>query len=224
MEFLVEVRNISKRYGKRWILKNVDFKLPNSTTLAIIGENGSGKTTLLKILSGLIKPTKGEVFILGENINEGGKDFKKHIGVLFHENILYEELTVLENLNYYARMYGLKKFEESALAMKYYREFGLEMYENVKVANLSYGWRKRANIIRALLNNPKVLLLDEPFSGLDKAAFKTMVKLMNELSKDRVIIFTMPTAEIIPHISDLGGKLLVSTISNGRLLFNNELK
>ncbi|WP_457549064.1 ABC transporter ATP-binding protein [Archaeoglobus sp.] len=185
---MIELEDVWKRFGERWILKGVKLRLERGI-YALVGDNGTGKTTLLKIVAGLIKPSRGVVKILGKDLRKF-KDYKRFLGVLLHENVLYEELTVGENLKFYAKAYGVF----SDLAREVFDDFGLERFENSKVKELSFGWKKRVNFVRALINDPKIVLLDEPFAGLDDVARETVKELMLRLSKDRVVVFTSPTA------------------------------
>jgi len=108
---------------------------------------------------------------------------------MFHENILYEELTVKENLDFYAKMFGCM----SDVAIDVFERLGLKKFMNERVGNLSYGWKKRLNFVRALINNPKIVLLDEPLSGLDESARVELSKILSELSNDKLVIFTSPS-------------------------------
>ncbi|ADB57706.1 ABC transporter ATP-binding protein [Archaeoglobus profundus] len=186
---MIELEDVWKRFKKEWILKSVNLRLNGNGLFAILGENGSGKTTLLKIMCGLIKPNRGRVRILGIDLRKD-KSYKRYIGVLLHENVLYEELTVEENLKFYAKAYGCY----SEIARNMSKRLGLDKYMSAKVKDLSFGWKKRANLVRALLNDPKVVLLDEPFSGLDESARIDVCEILKELSKDRIVIFTTPVS------------------------------
>jgi len=137
-------------------------------------------------MCGLVRPTKGTVRVFGEDLNTSS--YSK-IGVLLHENVLYDELTVGENLEFYARMFGFV----SDVAKDAFGRLGLDEFSDKKVKTLSYGWKKRLNFVRALINDPEILLLDEPLSGLDEEARKDVVEIMFELSKERVVIFTSPS-------------------------------
>lgn len=185
---MIELRDVWKRYDRRWVLKGVNLEIVDNGIFAIVGDNGSGKTTLLKIMCGLVKPSKGVVRIFGKDLRED-RGYKKILGVLFHENVLYEELTVEENLMFYANVYGCY----SEIARHTFNKLGLNDFRDVEVKQLSFGWRKRANLVRTLLNDPKILLLDEPFSGLDKKAQRDVKDLLINLSKERLVVFTIPT-------------------------------
>jgi len=180
---MIELFDVWKRF-RDWVLKGVNLRIERNGLFAIVGDNGSGKTTLLRIMCGLEKPNKGFVKILGRDL----RDCKRFLGVLLHENILYDELTVEENLNFYAKVYGCY----SEISKDVSRRLGLDGYMDFKVKDLSFGWKKRANLVRALLNDPKIILFDEPFSGLDESAREDVREIMFDLSRDRVVVFTTP--------------------------------
>jgi len=187
---ILRIDNVWKKFKGNWVLKGITFSVKENSVIALVGKNGSGKTTLLKIMCGLVKPTKGKVEILGEDVHRGDGNYKWKIGVLLHENILYEELTVGENLKYYARIYGQKDL--GGIASEVFERLGLDRYSSTKVGHLSYGWRKRVNLVRALINDPELILLDEPLSGLDEEAEKIVSEIIVDLSKEKTVLFTIP--------------------------------
>lgn len=212
----LKLEDIWKRYGGRWVLKGVELEVNESTVMCIYGENGVGKTTLLKIVAGLVAPTKGRVLINGSS----DRRFRNSLqGVLLHENILYEELTVEENITYYSRLYGDVNQD---LIDKLVDALGLKSYWRTKVGALSYGWRKRANIVRAFINNPRVLLLDEPFTGLDINAYRNLLEIIMNVSEGRIILFTISNESDLNRIhNDFEGDLIVKELKEGGL---HELK
>jgi heme exporter protein A len=134
----------------------------------VVGPNGAGKTTLLRILAGLTRPTAGQVQVLGQPLEQGSAQIRRAIGLLSHQSLLYDDLTLLENLTFAARLYGLdqpRTVAETALA-----EAGLGDRAGELPRRLSQGLLQRAAIARALLHRPRLLLLDEPFTSLDAAA------------------------------------------------------
>lgn len=185
---MIELIDVWKRFKKNWVLRGINLTIEERGLFAIVGDNGSGKTTLLKIMCGLVKPSRGVVRIFGKDLRRD-KEYKRVLGVLFHESVLYEELTVEENLRFYAGVYGCY----SEMARYVFDTLGLKYFRDTKVKDLSFGWKKRANLVRALLNDPQILLLDEPLSGLDEKAQRNVIKLLLNLSKDRIIVFTSPT-------------------------------
>lgn len=218
VDTVVQAIDIWKRYRGRWVLKSLSLEVGDSSLTAILGRNGVGKTTFIKILCGLVRPTKGKIFIYGEDIHRGQGDYKASLGVLMHENILYEELTVEENLNYYAKMYGVDDPLASASAREAYELLGLEKYMDTKVGHLSFGWRKRANIVRSLINDPQLVIMDEPTSGLDEQATREVARLLEKLSSNRTIIFTISNREDLDILLEKGIKPDIYRLENGRLI------
>jgi len=158
----VEIIEVSKRYGYLQALKSVSLRIEEGAFLAFSGHNGAGKTTLLRIIATHISPTSGTVKIFGEDAFEDC-EIRRKIGLVTHDSFLYDELTVQENLLFYAKLFSVK--EEAFLDT--IDLLGMKRWYNVQVKNLSHGLRKRADIVRALIHNPDLILLDEPFSGLD---------------------------------------------------------
>lgn len=160
----IEALGLSKRYGGTTVLRDISFTLPVGSKTALIGSNGAGKTTLLSILSTLVVPSGGEVRVAGYGLSEGPK-LRASIGVLAHRPMLYEELTPLENLAFFARLYTVDQAEQRIEELL--RRVGLWHRRDEPTAVLSRGYHQRLSIARALVHQPPVLLLDEPETGLD---------------------------------------------------------
>jgi heme exporter protein A len=159
----VELIEVSKSYGYLQALKSVTVTIEEGTFLAFLGHNGAGKTTLLKIIATHIAPSSGTLNIFGENALKNGGELRRKIGLVTHISFLYDELSVRENLLFYANLFNAK--EDDFLDIIEF--LGLKRWYNVPVKQLSHGLRKRADIVRALIHNPALVLLDEPFTGLD---------------------------------------------------------
>ena len=190
----VVLRDVWKRYRTGWVLQGVSLSLPLGESLLILGANGSGKTTLLRIIAGLVRPTRGEVRVLGDTpLNSR---VRSQLGLVAHHSLLYQELTVRENLEYYARLYGVEGYEPERDPVV--EALGLKRFLDRRVEELSFGWRRRADIARALLHNPRLLLIDEPFAGLDDAAQGSLAGLLNELRTRGVsIVATSPSTSVL---------------------------
>ena len=163
---LFTIAGLSKRYGHRPVLRELTFDLFPRDFVLLLGNNGAGKTTLLKILSSLMRPSGGEIRFLDAPLQQSGNDFRRRIGAVFHESHFYGDLTARENLRLYGAMYGVpdigRRIEASLAA------FGLEDDPEIPVRGFSSGMVKRLAFARLKLYAPSVLLLDEPYTGLDQ--------------------------------------------------------
>ncbi|MEM4712377.1 MAG: ABC transporter ATP-binding protein [Archaeoglobaceae archaeon] len=155
---MIVCENVSKRFGETFALKNVSLSFEKS--VAILGYNGAGKSTLAKILAGITKPTQGKVSVFGEDPFKN-VDVRRKIGIVTHNPMLYRELSVEENLRFFAKLHGINNWEFVVDELK------LKEKLNCKVFELSRGYLQRVAIAKALMLNPKLLILDEPFSSLD---------------------------------------------------------
>ncbi|WP_456329110.1 ABC transporter ATP-binding protein [Archaeoglobus sp.] len=165
---MIKVRDLSKRFGRKTVLKGINFEL-NSGKVAVLGYNGAGKSTLAKVIAGILRPTEGEVRVFGKDPSTS-PDARKRIGIATHNPMLYGELTVRENLKFYAKIYGKqRKIEELA------ERFGFSDYFDTKVNELSRGYLQRVSLAKAIINDPELLILDEITSGLDLAVKKKVL-------------------------------------------------
>lgn len=170
MEYAVSLRKLSKTFGKTRVLKNIDLDLANGRFTVIFGHNGAGKTTLLKLIATLLEPSEGSVLIRGLDAAEEPEKVRREIGMISHESYLYGELTAYENLRFFGKMYGLEKGALEARISSLLWEVGLEDRADERVSTFSRGMKQRLSIARALVHSPSVLLLDEPYTGLDPKA------------------------------------------------------
>jgi heme exporter protein A len=165
---LLAARGVRRSFGRVRVLHDIDLTLRPGEGLAVAGPNGAGKSTLLRILAGLMRPSGGEVRVLGRTLAANSADARRAVGLLSHQSLLYDDLTLLENLAFAARLYGLAAPTERARAAL--EAAGLAARAHDSPRRLSRGLLQRAAIARALLHAPRVLLLDEPFTALDAAA------------------------------------------------------
>ena len=174
----LKVRNLSKYFGHLIALQEVDLDLEKGKSIAIFGDNGAGKTTLIKIISTLMNPTSGKIIINGLDLRTDGDAIRNSLGLISHSLFLYSELNAIENLRYFGRLYGVKKLEDRIRVLL--DKFGLlpRMYDAVRT--FSRGMLQRLAFARAVIHNPDLLLLDEPFTGLDRSAARILKKYMEE--------------------------------------------
>ena len=189
LENAIEVRHLRKAFGTLKAVDGIDFELKQGEFLTVFGPNGAGKTTLIKILAGLTRPSSGTAKVAGFDIAEGHPEMRKEIGIISHATALYADLTPLENLIFFARMHGLKQPEDRAL--KVIEEVGLSPRRNDRVRTFSRGMLQRLSIARAVLHDPAILFLDEPFTGLDLHATNVLKEHLQRLhDRHRTILMT----------------------------------
>jgi heme ABC exporter ATP-binding subunit CcmA len=186
---IISIENLSKTFGTNIVLRNINLRIEKGEFLTIFGPNGAGKTTLIKIISTLVNPTYGKVVIDGTDIKENPIEIRKKIGVISHDTFLYHELTATENLLFFGKMYGTSDIE--ARINDLLKQVGLSYRRNDRVRTFSRGMKQRLSIARALIHDPPVLLLDEPYTGLDQHASATFDRILsgtNANDKTRVLI------------------------------------
>ena len=195
-----EVNKLCKSYGVQRVLQNLDISLQSGELVCLLGPNGAGKSTLIRLLSGLLKPTAGEITIDGALVDFNEAEVRRKIGLILHQTFLYEQLTGLENLQLYARLYGTR-LTESDLKQLMVR-VGLGKVRPVPVRSYSRGMKQRLTIARALLNNPQILLLDEPYTGLDQQGSAMLNQLLaEEQENQRIILLTTHELSFIRQVA-----------------------
>ena len=182
----VSVRNLTKQFGSRKALDDVSFDLEQGAFLSVFGPNGAGKTTLLRVLSTLARPTAGQVLVDGADVREEPELARERIGLISHASMLYPDLTAEENLVFYARLYGVQNPQQRAVELL--DAVGLKHRRLDAVRTFSRGMAQRVAIARALVNDPRVLLLDEPYSGLDPHAVEVFDQLIASVREGRTFI------------------------------------
>lgn len=174
----LKVRNLSKNFGHLKALQEVNLDLEKGKSIAIFGDNGAGKTTLIKIISTLMSPTSGKIFVNDLDIRTNGDEVRNSLGLVSHSLFLYSELNAIENLRYFGRLYGVSDLDDRIKNLL--EKFGLlpRMYDAVRT--FSRGMLQRLALARAVIHNPDFLLLDEPFTGLDRSASQLLFKYLEE--------------------------------------------
>ena len=180
--FAIEARHLTKAFGVRKAVDDVSFQLPAGAFLSIFGPNGAGKTTLLRMLATLARPSDGEAFVAGVDVREDPDEVRARIGLISHTSMLYPDLTPQENLEFYARLYGVP--DPEARARELLETVGLAHRRLDPVRTFSRGMMQRVAIARALVHSPQIVFLDEPYSGLDPHAVEIFDQLIGQVRGD----------------------------------------
>ena len=186
----VVTEELTRRYGYRVALRKVSLDFSLNGIQGLFGSNGAGKTTLMRVISTLLRPHGGTISVMGFDPQEEPEEVKRRIGLVGDKPLLYEELTGLENLRFYSKLYGLEtEFFENQIEHLAPR-FAIKSWLEEPVKNLSTGLKKRLDIVRSLIHDPELLLLDEPFSGLDKDTTSDFREYLEEYRDKRTTIVT----------------------------------
>jgi heme exporter protein A len=180
------VENVSRHFGRRRALSRVSFRATAGRTLGLLGPNGAGKSTLLALLATLLRPTSGQIRYGASLTSTSGPALRGAIGILGHDLFLYSELTARENLEFFAGLYGLPRPRESAMRALEYA--GLADRAGDPVSSFSRGMRQRVALERALIHQPRLVLLDEPFTGLDDASAAVLARRLRSLREGGAIV------------------------------------
>ncbi len=199
MENIITVKNLSKTFGDETVVKNVNRNFEKGLIHGIVGNNGSGKTVLMKCICGFLLPTTGEVFVDGKHIGKD-VDFPKDIGIIIETPGFLPNITGIKNLEILASLNKKIKLEEIANAI---RKVGLDPNLKKTVSKYSLGMRQRLGIAQAIMENPNLLILDEPFNGLDKHAVLKMRELIKDLKRSgKTIILASHNQSDIDELCD----------------------
>lgn len=196
---LIEVKNLIKNYETVEAVKNIDFHVNEGEFIGFLGPNGAGKSTTISVLSTLIGKTSGSVSVCGYELDKDDDAIRKNIGVVFQDSMLDKELSVETNLSIRASLYGYKKSEINVRIARIVKDFELNDILKQSYGTLSGGQRRRVDIARALIHNPRMLFLDEPTTGLDPKTRKLVWKILNALIKKglTIILTTHYMEEVI---------------------------
>lgn len=207
---IISITNLSKNYKGVKALDGVSLEINSGELFGLLGVNGAGKTTLIKILSGLTKKTEGKVFVDGFDLDINVNNIKKIVDISPQDSSLANNLTVKENLEFFASIYDVKDMK---IVSEIVDIFGLGDVLNQRAKTLSGGYKRRLSIAIALVSNPKILFLDEPTLGLDVFARRELWKIIRKLSKTVTVILTSHYLEEIENLCDR-----VAILSKGKVL------
>lgn len=202
---LLDARGLVRAYGRTTVLRGIDLTLSAGETLAVVGPNGAGKTTLLRCLAGLLRPAAGTVRVQGRLVQADDPESRRPIGLVSHHSLLYDDLTLRENLAFHARLHGLDAPDDQAMAGL--RSVALDAKADALPRSVSRGMLQRAAIARALLHRPLLVLLDEPFTGLDAEAAERLRALLAAQvpAGAGMVVVTHQPAEVWPLATRVAG-------------------
>lgn len=193
---MIVTRGLIKKIGNKQILKGVDLEIAPGEFVTCFGPNGAGKSTTLKILAMLSKPSSGQVLIDGQDTLEQGSKLRRRIGVISHNSFLYDNLTARENLEFYGRMYEVPELNKRINQLL--EDVGLSYAASELVHSFSRGMQQRLSIARSLVHDPPILLMDEPYTGLDEMAKGVLNTILKQLAQSKHTVF------LITHDFDQG--------------------
>ena len=211
---MIKTVSLSKRYGQVEALRDLSLEVSGGEIMALVGPNGAGKTTALKLLVGLLTPTRGEVWVGGYDVYRQPLEAKRILGFVPDQPFLYEQLTVAEMIGFIGGMYQIDAAPLRERAGMLLTMFGLAEYATSRISHLSYGMKSRLALITSLLHDPQVLILDEPFFGLDPQTLRLMKQLLLERAKQGMAILLSTHQLFI--VEDLAHRIAI--LSQGRLV------
>ena len=217
---MLEIKNVTKKYGDKKAVDNVSFNVDDGEIFAFIGHNGAGKTTLIKAIVGIHDFDEGDIIINGKSIKEKTIECKKEMAFVPDNPELYENMKAIDFIDFICDMYEVDQETREKNIHKYAEMLEIEENLNDPISSYSHGMKQKIALISALAHDPKILIMDEPFLGLDPKAVFAVKKVMNEMTKEGKIIF------FSTHILDVAEKLCskVAIIKNGKLMKTGSMK
>ena len=218
---MIEIKNVSKTYnGKKKVLKNISFKIESGEIFAFIGHNGAGKTTMIKCIMGILGFEEGDILVDNKSIKEEPLECKRIMAYVADNPDLYENMKAIDFINFICDMYEVSEDIRRENTLKYAKMFEIEDKLNDDISSFSHGMKQKVALIAALAHNPKVLIMDEPFVGLDPKAVYDMKEIMRDMAKEGKTIF------FSTHILDVAEKLCdrVAIIKDGTIVKVGKMK
>ena len=217
---MIEIKNVTKKYGDKVAVDNVTFNVNDGEIFAFIGHNGAGKTTLIKSIVGIHDFNEGDILINGKSIKTNPVECKKDMAFVPDNPELYDNMKAIDFINFICDMYDVSLEVRKKNIEKYATMFEIKDKLNEPISSFSHGMKQKVAIISALAHDPKILIMDEPFVGLDPKAVFDVKEVMNEMVKEKKTIF------FSTHILDVAEKLCsrVAIIKNGKLMKVGNMK
>lgn len=216
---MIEVKNLTKYYGKRLAVDNISFKVTKGAIVGFLGPNAAGKTTTMRILTGFLAPTKGEVKVAGYDMMSQSLEARRHIGYLPEAVPLYTDMTVRGYLEFLARLRGVPGDSLRSRVDEVVEVCHLEEYYDVLISKLSKGFRQRVGVAQAIVHEPEVLILDEPTIGIDPIQIASTRQLIRELGKERTVLIC---THILPEVSVICERVII--IHEGKIVAEDNIE
>ena len=219
MDTVLKVENLSHRYSRAWAIRDVSFEISQKGVVGLLGSNGAGKSTTMNIISGVLNQTEGEVFINGISKRKDPILAKRQVGFLPQNPPLYHEFTIDEYLTYAADLRCENKKEIKKAVAEAMDKTGITAFRSRLIKNLSGGYRQRVGIAQAILHKPKLVILDEPTTGLDPNQIIEARKLIREVANEHTVLFS---SHVLQEISLLCRDIIM--IEGGRIVFSESME
>ena len=210
---MVRIENLSKNFGQVKAVKSISFELKDGEIVGFLGANGAGKSTTLKMITGYISPTAGNVHVDGMNIIDDHLEIQKQIGYLPELNPLYAEMKVYDYLRFHAETRGIKDGDCTQALSKVVKDCGLQGIVHRIIGNCSKGYKQRLGLAAAMIHNPKILILDEPVSGLDPNQIVEIRRLIKKVGKEKLVLMS---SHILQEIQATVDRIII--IHNGEIV------
>ncbi len=219
MTEILELKNVSKKFGESYAVKNLSFSMHQGEIVGFLGPNGAGKSTTMKMITGFLKPSEGEIFFQGENIRENLLKVKSRIGYLPEQNPLYYEMFVREFLEFTCKLYGVSRKEIPGKVERTLQAVGLSPEAHKTIGQLSKGYKQRVGIAHAIISDPEIIILDEPTSGLDPNQVIEIRNLIREIGKQKTILFS---SHILSEVEQIADRVII--INKGEKLLDEPME
>ena len=211
MDIIIE--NLTKKYGGQRAVDDISFEVKTGEVVGFLGPNGAGKTTTMRMITQFITPSEGRITIGGKQLETSADEIKKHIGYLPENNPLYQDMPVMDYLEFVAGLQGMEKAKILPRVVEMIRVTGLNMEKHKKIGELSKGFRQRVGLAQALIHDPQILIMDEPTSGLDPNQIVEIRKLIREMGRQKTVILS---THILSEVEATCDRILI--INNGKIV------
>jgi ABC-2 type transport system ATP-binding protein len=209
----IRIENLTKKFGGQRAVDSISFEVKTGEILGFLGPNGAGKTTTMRMITNFITPSEGSIEVGNVNMAEEPDEIKKHIGYLPENNPLYQDMPVIDYLDFVGGLQGIPKADLPMRVVEMIRVTGLNAEKHKKIGELSRGFRQRVGLAQALIHDPDILIMDEPTSGLDPNQIVEIRKLIRELGREKTVILS---THILPEVEATCDRILI--INRGKIV------